>query len=151
MIRFEDIEFRKLDLAGLQTLVNWAEEEGWNPGPYDAEAYWATDPNGYYGYFYNEELIGGGSIVSYDGEFGFMGFFIVLSEYRSLGIGRKLWYQRRNKLLSRLNSNASIGMDGVLAMQDFYAKGGFKIAFRDERHEKLGEALPIHNNISSIT
>ena len=150
MITIEDIEFRKLDFKGLQTLVSWAEKEGWNPGPHDAEVYWITDPDGYYGYFYKEELIGGGSIVSYDGEFGFMGFFIVKPEFRSHGIGNKLWYQRRDKLISRISKSASIGMDGVLAMQDFYAKGGFKIAFRDERHEKLGKGFPIHNNISSI-
>ncbi len=151
MIKFEDIEFRKLDLSGLQTLVNWAEKEGWNPGPYDAEVYWVTDPDGYYGYLHRDELIGGGSLVSYDEEFGFMGFFIVAPEYRSNGLGRNLWYHRRNTLLSRLKKGATIGMDGVLAMQDFYAKGGFEIAFRDERHEKFGETFPIHNNISSIT
>jgi len=150
MVKFEDIEFRKLDFEGLQTLVMWAETEGWNPGPYDAEAYWATDPEGYYGYFHNEKLIGGGSVVSYNGEFGFMGFFIVKPEYRSKGLGKKLWYQRRDLLLSRLKPDASIGMDGVLAMQDFYVKGGFKIAFRDERHEKIGESYTIDKNISLI-
>ncbi len=151
MIIFEDIVFRKLDLDGLQTLVSWANKEGWNPGPLDAEVYWVTDPSGYYGYFYKDELIGGGSIVSYNGEFGFMGFFIVAPEHRSNGLGRKLWYQRRNTLLSRLKKGATIGMDGVLAMQSFYSKGGFTIAFKDERHVKLGEEFPIHNNILPIT
>ncbi len=150
MVKFQDINFRKLDYQGLVTLVKWAEKEGWNPGPHDAEVYWATDPDGYYGYFIDDKLIGGGSIVSYNGEYGFMGFFIVLPEYRAQGIGRKLWYQRRDKLLSRLKSNSSIGMDGVLAMQSFYAEGGFKIAFRDERHEKIGENFSTHTNISSI-
>lgn len=151
MIKSDEIEFKKLDFQGLKTLVYWAEKEGWNPGPYDAKAYWAADPNGYYGCFLKEKLIGGGSIVSYDGNFGFMGFFIIDPEYRSKGLGRELWYQRRDLLLSRLKPGASIGMDGVLAMQDFYAKGGFKIAFRDERHEKLGEVFNIHNSISNIT
>jgi hypothetical protein len=45
--------FRQLDLKGVKTLVKWAEEEGWNPGPHDAEAYWATDPEGFYGYYYH--------------------------------------------------------------------------------------------------
>ena len=146
----DDLQFRKLDFDGLQTLVEWAEDEGWNPGPNDAEIYWATDSDGYYGYFHNYKLIAGGSIVSYNKQFGFMGFFIVKPEYRSLGIGRKLWYQRRDTLLSRLNDDASVGMDGVIAMQPFYKKGGFEIAFRDERHEKIGEEFIIDQNISLI-
>jgi len=143
-------QFRMLDLDGVKTLVSWAEKEGWNPGPHDAEVFHETDPKGFYGYFKNDELIAGGSIVSYNREFGFMGFFIVMPEYRSSGLGRKLWYLRRDKLLQRLNPGASIGMDGVVAMQPFYKKGGFEILFRDERHEKIGEIFEIDSNISTI-
>ena len=150
MTNLEELQFQKLDLDGVKTLVGWAEEEGWNPGPQDANIYFATDPDGFYGYFHEGKLIAGGSIVSYNGEFGFMGFFIVKPELRSLGIGQKLWYQRRNTLLSRLNKNAPIGMDGVIAMQPFYQKGGFEIAFRDERYEKTGMALDTDPNISPI-
>jgi GNAT superfamily N-acetyltransferase len=146
----DDLQFLKLDFEGLKTLVKWAEEEGWNPGLYDAEVFWQTDPDGYYGYYKNGRLIAGGSIVSYSREFGFMGFFIVKPEYRSQGIGRKLWYQRRDTLLSRLNKGASIGMDGVVTMQPFYKRGGFEIAFRDERHESTGMAFQVDNHITAI-
>lgn len=145
------LEFKQLDLAGLQTLVSWAKEEGWNPGLYDADVFWATDPNGFYGCYKDGELIGGGSIVSYDGAFGFMGFFIVKPEYRSAGIGKQLWYKRRDTLLSRLDEGASIGMDGVVAMQPFYQQGGFEIAFKDERYERIGETFDIDPHISPIT
>jgi len=149
-INIDDLQFQKLDLEGVKTLVNWAEEEGWNPGPNDADVYFATDPNGFYGYYFEGNLIAGGSIVSYNKEFGFMGFFIVKPEYRSLGIGKKIWYQRRDMLLSRLNKDAPIGMDGVIAMQPFYKKGGFEILFRDERYEKIGTQFTTNKNISSI-
>jgi len=79
-----------------------------------------------------------------------MGFFIVKPEYRSYGIGRKLWYQRRDTLISRLKEGATIGMDGVIDMQSFYNKGGFKIEFRDERHEKTGEKFDVDKSISAI-
>ncbi len=151
MIDINSLKFQKLDYEGLQTIVRWAEEEGWNPGPYDAEVYWATDPDGYYGYFHNGELIAGGSIVSYNQEFGFMGFFIVKPEHRATGIGRKLWYERRETLLSRLHPNATIGMDGVVDMQGFYQKGGFEIAYKDERYERIGEQFTNDSNISTIT
>ena len=146
----DDLQFRLLDPDGLKTLVNWAAQEGWNPGPHDAEVFFATDPEGFYGYFDRDEMIAGGSIVSYQKAFGFMGFFIVKPEYRASGIGRKLWYQRRDTLLARLNPGAAIGMDGVLAMQPFYKKGGFEIAFRDERHEKTGTVFEINNHITPI-
>ncbi len=146
-----DYQFEKLDFAGMKTLVQWAEAEGWNPGLHDASLFWATDPDGFYGYYHHNKLIAGGSIVSYGGQFGFMGFFIVKAEYRGSGIGRKLWIQRRDALLGRLNSGAAIGMDGVLAMQSFYSKGGFEIAFRDERYVRTGRVFQINPHISSIT
>ncbi len=150
MENLNQLQFVKLEYEGLKTLLSWAEKEGWNPGLYDAEVFWATDPEGFYGYYYQGDLVAGGSIVSYQKEFGFMGFFIVKPEYRSLGIGRKLWFQRRDTLLSRLNKDAAIGMDGVVAMQPFYQRGGFKIIGRDIRYEKLGIPLPIDPNIHPI-
>ncbi|NCC74441.1 MAG: N-acetyltransferase [Sphingobacteriia bacterium] len=133
--------FKKLGLNGVQTLVKWAGEEGWNPGVNDAAIFWNTDPEGFWGYYDNGELIAGGSVVSYDGNFGFMGFFIVKPGYRGRGIGRSIWYKRRDKLLLRLNAGAAIGMDGVVSMQSFYNRGGFRIAFRDERYERNGEKM----------
>ncbi|GAA5221890.1 GNAT family N-acetyltransferase [Membranihabitans marinus] len=150
MLDINQLQLSPLDQKGLNTLVSWAQKEGWNPGPYDAQAFWNADPNGYYGYYHNDELIGGGSIVSYDGKFGFMGFFIVDEPHRSQGIGRQLWKQRRDKLLSRIHPGATIGMDGVVDMQAFYEKGGFKIAFRDLRFERKGQTFPIHSNITAI-
>ncbi|MBC8753403.1 GNAT family N-acetyltransferase [Kordia sp. YSTF-M3] len=149
-MNIDELKFEKLNFNGVKTLATWAQEEGWNTGPHDAEVYFATDPDGFYGFHHNGELIAGGSIVSYNGEFGFMGFFIVKTEYRAHGIGRKLWYHRRDKLRSRLHKNAAIGMDGVVAMQAFYQKGGFEIAFRDVRYEKKGTAFTIDKNISPI-
>ncbi len=151
MKNLDQLKFEKLNFEGLKTLLKWAEDEGWNPGPNDSGVYWTTDPDGYYGYFHKGVLIAGGSIVSYDGKFGFMGFFIVKPEYRSLGIGRKIWYQRRDTLISRLNEGATIGMDGVVDMQPFYQKGGFEIAFRDIRYEKIGIACSLNENIIPIS
>jgi len=146
-----NFSLRQLDFQQVETLVSWAAAEGWNPGPHDALAFWQTDPEGFVGYFEQDELIAGGSIVSYDGLFGFMGFFIVKPEYRSKGIGKQLWLSRRDRLLKRLQNGASIGMDGVLAMQDFYRKGGFELAFRDERYERKGETFNVHKNITSYS
>ncbi len=150
MINIQVAGIQKLNLVQTKILVGWARDEGWNPGPYDAEVFWQTDPDGFYGYFHNKELIAGGAIISYNDEFGFMGLFIVKPEYRALGLGKKLWYERRDLLIGRLKRGASIGMDGVVDMQSFYGKGGFKIAFRDCRYELTGEIIKINGNVMPI-
>lgn len=149
MINPDELALRKLDKSDLKTLVDWAREEGWNPGEHDYEAFWQTDPDGYYGFFLEGRLIAGGAVVAYGRVFGFMGLFIVHPDFRGQGIGNRLWYMRSDLLLKRLNPGASIGMDGVVAMQPFYEKGGFKIAFRDERYECIGQELVISPWISS--
>lgn len=147
----KSLTFRKLTFPEFETLVSWAAREGWNPGLHDAELFYETDPEGFYGYFEQNTMIGGGSIVSYNGELGFMGFFIVHPEYRAKGIGNDLWLLRRDTLLKRLQPNAAIGMDGVVAMQPFYQKGGFSIAYRDERYEKKGEHFPANPLVQLAT
>ena len=134
-MNLENIALKKLNKNDLTTLIQWASNEGWTPGKNDVDVFWNTDPEGFYGFFYDDRLIAGGAIISYDKEFGFMGLFIVHRDFRSKGIGKKLWYLRRDLLINRLHKHASIGMDGVLDMQAFYGKGGFNIAFRDERYE----------------
>ena len=141
--RIQSLEFSQLDRGDFDLLMDWCDHEGWNPGLYDREAFWAQDPNGFRGFHLDGQLIAGGSIVHYDGEFGFMGFFIVRPEYRGNGIGRHLWIQRRDALLSKLKPGAAIGMDGVVDMQPFYKSGGFQRQFAEFRHTRIGAAMSV--------
>ncbi len=145
-----DLTFKKLGLIELKTLISWAALEGWNPGLSDAELFYATDEDGFIGCFIDEELIGAGSIVSYEGDFGFIGLFIVRPEFRGGGIGTHLWRFLTNTLLSRLKDGAAIGMDGVVAMQPFYNRSGFEISYRDERYERTGESFESDPNVSDF-
>ena len=104
----DNLHIRAMSRSELDILVSWAANEGWNPGRYDADIFWNTDPDGFIAAEMEGELIGGGSIVSYQGNFGFMGFFIIKPEYRGQGLGRKLWFARRRKLESRLSPSACI-------------------------------------------
>jgi len=149
-IDLENITIQKINKYDVEILMSWASNEGWNPGKHDLDVFWNTDSDGFYGCFMHGELIAGGAIISYEGAFGFMGLFIVQSQYRNVGIGNKLWHARKNLLISRLKENASIGMDGVLAMQPFYQKGGFEIAFRDERYEFTGKDYSCSDNVTTI-
>jgi GNAT superfamily N-acetyltransferase len=129
----KELEIRNMTRSEVEELVAWAAREGWNPGLHDAELFWATDPAAFIAAELDGEMIGGGAITSYNGEFGFMGFFIVRPEYRGRGIGNTLWHARRKRLLDRLHPGASIGLDGVFEMQDYYAKGGFAFSHRNIR------------------
>lgn len=62
-----------------------------------------------------------------------MGLFIVRQDLRGHGIGTRLWLHRRDLLRSRLDADAPIEMDGVFAMQSWYAKGGFALQHRELR------------------
>ena len=129
----EKIEIRHMTRPEVDVLVGWAAREGWNPGLHDAGLFWATDPEAFVAAEIDGQLIGGGAITSYAGEFGFMGFFIVVPEHRGRGLGNTLWHARRERLLARLRPGAGIGLDGVFAMQDYYAKGGFVFSHRNIR------------------
>ncbi len=144
------VGLRKLNFENVVELFEWAKEEGWNPGINDAFIAYNSFPNDFIGYFIAEEMIAAGSIVSYAGEFGFMGLFIVKKEYRSQGLGNLLWNQRKSLLISNLNLGASIGMDGVRSMQPFYSKGGFERLFTDERHELLGEGFSYSQHVKLL-
>ena len=61
----DDMHIRRMTRDELDTLVEWAAREGWNPGLDDAEVFWNTDPNGFVAAEISCELVGGGSIVAY--------------------------------------------------------------------------------------
>lgn len=138
---------RNMARPELDELVGWAAREGWNPGLHDADLFWATDPDAFIAADLDGELIGGGAITSYSGEFGFMGFFIVRPEFRGQGLGNTLWHARRERLLARLRPGASIGLDGVFAMQDYYAKGGFVFSHRNMRFRTEISKHPVTSQV----
>jgi GNAT superfamily N-acetyltransferase len=129
----EPLNIRPMSRTEVDTLIEWAAAEGWNPGQQDANCFWATDPDGFIAAEQGGSLIGGGAITAYGDTFGFIGLFIVRPEFRGRGIGNQLWHALTQSLPERLRPGATIGLDGVFAMQDYYAKGGFVFSHRNIR------------------
>ena len=125
---------RQMTKSDLDLAISWADSEGWNPGLHDRDAFFNTDPQGFFMGFLDGKPISCISAVSYGKDFGFIGFYIVHSKYRSKGYGIKIW----NKAIDYLKTQ-NIGLDGVVAQQENYKKSGFKLAHRNIRYQGIGK------------
>jgi len=103
-------QIRTMNRKDLDVAIEWAAKEGWNPGLYDVDAFYETDPNGYFMGFLNNEPISCISAVSYGRKFGFLGFYITKPEYRGKGYGIQVWnkamdyLRNQNKTTPRVQS-----------------------------------------------
>ncbi|MBE9176555.1 GNAT family N-acetyltransferase [Synechocystis salina LEGE 06155] len=125
--------------------VDWAAAEGWNPGQEDADCFYQGDRQGFLLGLLAGEPIATISAVKYNGEFGFLGFYIVKPEYRGQGYGWQIW----QRALAHLEG-CNIGLDGVLVQQGNYQKSGFNLAYRNIRYQGSsgGQSSPSRHLIS---
>lgn len=100
--------------------IQWAAEEGWNPGLDDAAPFNAVDPHGFLLGWIDGNPVSSISVVRYGNNFGFLGFYIVHPKHRGTGVGIATWNAGMTHLEGR-----SIGLDGVVEQQSNYGKSGF--------------------------
>jgi GNAT superfamily N-acetyltransferase len=130
----EDPKIRTLDRAELETVLDWAAAEGWNPGLHDADAFFAADPAGFLGLEIAGELAVSISVVRYDETFAFVGFYICRPDLRGRGLGAELF----DTALERRPA-AVLGLDAVLEQESTYVRDGFVTAHHSIR---FGGAVP---------
>ena len=70
------------------------------------------------------------SAVRFGPSYGFIGFYIVLPDYRGRGLGVKVWRAG----LAHLGDDRIVGLDAVLEQQENYCKSGFVRAGRHVRY-----------------
>lgn len=131
---------RTMNRKEVNIAIEWAAKEGWNPGLHDADCYYSADPNGFLIGTLGDEPIATISVIKYGESFGFLGLYIVKSEYRGKGYGIQIWNAGLEYLEGR-----NVGLDGVVVQQDNYKKSGFKLAFRNIRYEGIGGGNPPEN------
>jgi GNAT superfamily N-acetyltransferase len=124
---------RRMGRDEVELAVDWAAEEGWNPGLHDAECFFSADPEGFFVGLLDDEPVGCISAVSYGEAFGFLGLYIVKREYRGRGFGMRLWQKGMNHLRGR-----NVGLDGVVEEQEKYKKSGFRLIHRSIRFQGTG-------------
>jgi len=120
---------RTLTESEVETLVDWAALEGWNPGFGDAAVFRAADPDGFIGAFVDGEMVAGISAVAYGAAFGFIGLYISRPDRRGEGHGKAVW----DAGMARLG-NRTIGLDGVAEQQANYRRMGFVPAYETVRY-----------------
>lgn len=124
-----DLQIRPATEAEAATMIGWAGAEGWNPGKADLGAFLAQDRGGFLMGWLAGRPVAAISVVRYGADFGFLGFYIVVPEFRGQGHGMAVWRAGMARLGGR-----TVGLDGVVAQQANYAKSGFKLAHRNIRY-----------------
>lgn len=110
--------------------VEWAAQEGWNPGLHDPDCFHAADPAGFFIGLLDDEPVASVSVVKYGAAFAFLGLYIVLPAWRGRGLGWALWQHGMASGAGR-----QVGLDGVVAQQANYRKSGFALAWRNVRYQ----------------
>ncbi|WP_229632115.1 GNAT family N-acetyltransferase [Pseudoduganella violaceinigra] len=129
-----------MSLPELESVLDWAAAEGWNPGLQDAASFYAADPDGFLLGTLEGQAVASIFAVRYGAGFGFIGGYIVRPEFRGKGLGMAIWQAGMAHLAGR-----NVGLDGVLAQQANYARSGFKLAHRNVRYEGRGSNMPQHD------
>ncbi len=125
----DEFYLRRATGREVNILVDWAAEEGWNPGLEDAPCFRAEDPDGFIVGLIGNEPVTGISVVRYGADYGFLGFYLCRPAYRGQGFGYRTWQFGMNHLGDR-----TVGLDGVVDQQANYAKSGFVLAHRNIRY-----------------
>jgi GNAT superfamily N-acetyltransferase len=112
----------------VSTMLNWAADEGWNPGLDDAAPFLAADPDGFFSHAISDNPVAAISVVNHSDSFAFLGLYLCQPGHRGLGFGLRLW----NHAIKHAGSR-TIGLDGVPDQQANYRKSGFRAAGKTVR------------------
>lgn len=136
---------RTLTASEVETLIDWAAAEGWNPGLDDAAVFYEADRQGFLGAFADSEMVAGISAVAYGSDFGFIGLYICRPDKRGEGHGKAVWDAGFTRLAGR-----RVGLDGVPAQQANYARMGFVHAYGSVRLSGRFSGSPPANPASRL-
>lgn len=124
----EDLVVTQASLEDWSVVAGWAGDEGWNPGLSDAPSFFAQDPEGFFIGRIGAEPVSAVSVVTYDADYAFLGFYLVRPDLRGRGYGLTTW-----KTALAHAGGRTVGLDGVVAQQDNYRRSGFEPVHRTVR------------------
>ena len=143
------LQIREMRSDEIALAIDWAAQEGWNPGLDDAASFAAADPQGFLIGLLGGQPVAVISAVRYGSGFAFIGCYIVAPQFRGRGFGWTIWQAAMHRLEGR-----NIGLDGVVAQQDNYRRCGFRLAHRNIRFAgkvgRISATLPEAVSIETI-
>ncbi len=141
-----NFSIRRMNRSEIDTALDWAAAEGWNPGHQDADCFYTADPKGFFIGLLDNEPVAMVSAVAYGESYGFMGFYIVKPEVRNRTYGVQLWDAGLEYM-----GNRNIGLDSVRPDLVSAKKPEFKPTYtnfrfkwiKDEQCEVSPEVIPL--------
>ncbi|MCF6305788.1 MAG: GNAT family N-acetyltransferase [Rhodobacteraceae bacterium] len=124
----QKLDIRPATAQEFSTAIGWAAAEGWNPGLDDLAVFHNTDPDGFLMGWRDGKPVSSISVVKYNDDFGFLGFYIVHPDYRGRGDGIATWNAGMDYL-----KGCTVGLDGVVDQQANYARSGFVLSGQNIR------------------
>jgi len=131
---------KSMSQSELAIAIEWAAQEGWNPGISDAASFYLADPKGFFISKLGDQIVAVISAVRYGEQYGFIGLYIVHPDYRGRGFGWEIWQVAMNYL-----QGIPIGLDGVVAQQSNYQKSGFQFAHRNIRYSGRSKKITLES------
>ena len=123
----------------LKIITDMAVKEGWTESYDTIDAIYDIDPNGYFVGKIDGKIISSISAVRYPDNYGFIGFYIVLPEYRGKGYGLKIFQHAMKHL-----SGCIVCLDAVQQEVETYKRGGFVSS--EETYRIIGTAVKSEHN-----
>lgn len=136
---------RNMSRSDLDIAIDWAAQEGWNPGLHDTQCFYAADPRGFFMGFVDDQPIASISVVAYNATYGFLGFYIVKPEFRGHDYGIQIW---RHAMAYAGNRN--LGLDGIADQQSNYIKSGFKLAYHNVTLRGVSKKYPPNSHVVDL-
>lgn len=124
---------QRMSRAHLGTAIEWAEQEGWNPGRHDVDIFHTIDVRGHFMAWLGDDPVACISALRHGTTYGSVGLFLVQTDWRGQGLGSVLWKAALEHL-----KGCVVGLDCAPERQAWFRRSGFEAAWNIRRFQALG-------------
>ena len=119
-------DIRPMTRDELDVVLDWADEEGWNPGLADADVFWRIDRSGLWAVDVDGVLVGSGATIAHGSNHVVIGLVHVRPEHRRQGIATRTFPWLVDGALSRMAEGTTVALDVPDHLHDLAERFGFR-------------------------
>lgn len=142
ILAMSNFVIRKMTRPEMDVMISNALKEDWFESYDVLDAFATLDSDGFFVGEIDGKIIGHVSFVRYEENYGFVGYYIIIPEYRHQGYGLRLWREGIKHM-----EGCNIGLDAVAEEIPVYKKAGFKICFDSWRFVGVSKVMPMDSHI----